>query len=400
MRILLAFLSVALVAADWPQFQGPQRDGTCPETLAPWKTVKELWKVKIGAAHASPVIANGTLYSFHRRKGADDEHDLEILAAYDPATGAMKWEKTTERPKFESGFGAGPQGTPSVADGRVFTYGNTGLLTARDAKTGDLLWSVDTLKDFSAKNLRFGVSVSPLVVGKRVIVMVGAKDAGIVAFDVATGKVDWKATSDPGSYSSPIAHGDTLTFLTGSHLRALSADGRELWNFPFKDRANESSTMPVVIGDTVIGSSITRGTVALMVKDGKAEQVWENKALACFFSTPVVVDKHLYMINGVTGNKAITDAAVNLRCVELATGKMLWEKEKVGSFHAAIVKMKDNTLLLLDDKGHLSLVKPNPEKYEELAKTKVCGITWSSPAVVDGVVYIRDNTHLYALKPE
>ncbi|CAN5486445.1 PQQ-like beta-propeller repeat protein [soil metagenome] len=398
MRILFAITALWFVAADWPQFQGPQRDGTSSETITAWKDApKELWKVAIGEAHSSPVVASGIVYAFYRTPGKDDDSDLEVLAAFDAVTGTKKWEKSTTRVAYKTIFGSGPQGTPTVSDGRIFTYGNSGILTARDAATGDLQWTIDTLKDFSAKNLFFGISTSPLVIDKKVIVTVGGKGAGIVAFDIDTGKVAWQATDDPTSYSSPIAHGKQITFLTGSHLRGLNTGGKELWSFPFKDRANESSTMPVVLGDTVIGSSITRGSVSLTIKDGKATQTWDNKALTCFFSTPVVVDKHLYMINGVKGNKSAFDAAVNLRCVELATGKMIWEKPSVGRYHAALVKLKDNTLLMHDDNGYLSLIASNPKEYQELARTKVCGPTWASPAVVDGVVYLRDNKNLIAL---
>ena len=98
-----------------------------------------------------------------------------------------------------------PAGTPAVSGGKVFTFGGTGILACWDAKTGDIVWKVDTLKEFKAKNLFFGISTSPIVVGDKVVVMVGGKGAGVVAFDKATGKPAWQATDDPASYASPVA---------------------------------------------------------------------------------------------------------------------------------------------------------------------------------------------------
>lgn len=401
MRTALIFLSLSLLAADWPQFLGPNRDSITKEKIAPWKeTPKVVWSHAVGEAHSSPVIANGIVYAFYRKKGLDDANDAEVLAAFDAATGKEKWEKELIRPKFATPFGAGPQGTPTVAQDMVFTLGNSGHLTARKAATGDLAWTNDTLKEFNAKNLVFGVSTSPIVVGRTVITMVGGKGAGIVAFDITTGKVVWKSTDDPASYSSPIAYGDgtKLAFLTGSHLRGLTADGRELWSYPFRDRANESSTMPVIEKEWLVASSITRGSVGLKLNGNVVEKAWQNDKLTCFFSTPVVMGKHLYMINGVTGNQAILDASVSLRCVELESGKMLWEKPKVGYYHAALVRTGDDRLLMLDDKGYLTLIENNPREYQELARSKVCGKTWAHHAVVDGKVYLRDSNKLICLE--
>ncbi len=399
MRIASALIAFSFVAADWPQFLGPNRDSVSKSSVEAWADApKVLWKQAVGEAHSSPVVANGLVYAFYRQAGKDDDSDLEVLAAFDATTGARKWEKSLTRKKYATLFGSGPQGTPTVADSRVFTYGNSGILTARNATNGDLLWSIDTLKEFNAKNLVFGIATSPIVVGKTVIAMVGGKDAGIVAFDVATGKPVWQATSDPTSYSSPILHEGQLIFLTGSHLRGLTVAGKEVWAYPFKDRANESSTMPVKIKDGVLGSSITRGSVALTITGAKVKPMWENKTLTCFFSTPIVVDQHVFMINGVTGNTSLFDAAVNLRCVELATGTVLWDNAKVGRYHAAMVRTANDKMLMLDDNGFLTLFALDAGKYRELARSKVCEQTWAHPALVDDKVYLRDHKTLYCLE--
>jgi hypothetical protein len=284
----------------------------------------------------------------------------------------------------------------------VYTFGGTGILACWDAKTGDVAWKVDVLKDFKASNLFFGVSTSPIMLGDdKVAVMVGGKGAGVVAFDAKTGKPVWQATDDAASYASPILVDKQLVFLTGANLLGLSLTGEKLWSVPFKDRLNESSTTPVAIGDVIIGSSVTAGTIAVRVseKEGKysTEKVWDKKALTCYFSTPVVVGDYLYMVNGAA---SLQNATITLRCVEAKTGNVAWEKKNVGRYHAAILRCGPagkERLLMLDDNGYLSLFEADPKEYKELAKSKVCGTTWAHPALVDRNLYLRDEKELICI---
>src|SRR5262249_35573879 len=186
-----------------------------------------------------------------------------------------------------------------------------------------LLWRVDALKEFGAKNLYFGASCSPLVEGKHVIVQVGAKGAGIVAFDTDTGKVAWKNLDDTASYSSPIIFGEgkerQVVFLTGQSVVALSpSDGTRLWHYPFVDKLFESSSTPVKTGDLLMASSITLGSVGLGLskdKPGVVEQ-WKQPALTCYFATPVAVGRdHLYVVTG-SNPLAFKKAEAHLWCIE------------------------------------------------------------------------------------
>ena len=394
--LTLALSLTVASAADWPQFLGPTRDNVSPETVAPWAgDLKPLWTQPVGDSHSSPVVAGGRVYAFYQPKGKN----ADALAAFDAATGKRVWEKSYDREKFSPMFGNGPRATPVVAGGRVFTLGGTGILAAWDAKTGELQWKVEALKDFKAPNLFFGTSTSPLVEGDTVVVNVGGKGAGVVAFGASSGKPVWKATDDAASYASPIAIGDgadrQLVFLTGANILSLSPLGEKRWAFPFKDLLNESSTTPLKIDDRIFGSSVTAGSVMLkmVTKDGKpaVEQVWKKPELTCYFSTPVVAGKHLYMVNGALSFK---DPSITLRCVEVETGKVTWEKKKVGKYHAAILRTGDGKLLMLDDFGNLSLFEADPTGYKELAKSKVCGPTWAHPALVGGKLYLRDETDL------
>lgn len=383
-------------AADWPQFLGPHRDGSTSEVVEPWTgSLKPAWTAPVGEAHSSPVVANGLVYAFYQPAG----RNADALAAFDAATGERKWEVSYDRPEFKPPFGNGPRSTPAVGGGRVFTLGGTGILAAWDARSGRLLWKVDTLAQFRASNLFFGVSTSPILIdGDRVVVMVGGKGAGLVAFDTQTGRTVWQATDDPASYSSPVRRGEQLIVLTGANLLGVSTGGEPLWAVPFKDKLNESSTTPVVAGDIVLGSSVTAGALAVRLTrtDGRytAEPLWRNDKLSCYFSTPVVVGEFVYMVNAAG---PLLKPTIVLRCVELKTGRVRWEQKLTARYHAAAVRCGpagQERLLLLDDTGNLSLVQPDPDAYRELARAKVCGETWAHPAVVDGKVYLRDEKRL------
>jgi outer membrane protein assembly factor BamB len=399
----LFLVSTMATAADWPQWLGPTRDGVSTEKVAPWKEApRVLWRQPVGEGHSSPVVAAGKVFVHAKVKGKEQEE----LLAFDAKEGKPLWHTPYDRDKFESIFGNGPRATPAVAGGKVYTFGVTGILSCFEAEGGKQLWQEDTLKKFKAANLTFGVSCSPLIEGDLVLVDVGGKGASIVAFNKDKGDVAWKTGDDPASYSSPIAFGQgkerQVVFLTQQGLIGLApADGSVFWKFPLVDKLSESSTTPVRLGDLLVGSSVTYGSVGLKLetKDGKpaASEAWKNGALTCYFSTPVVVGKdHLYM---VTGN-IIPPASVTLRCVDAKTGKELWNKPKVGKYHAALIRTADDKLLMLDDSGNLMLLEPNAKEYKELcrAKVAVAGELWAHPALSDGKLYVRDGKELICLQ--
>ena len=327
---LVLAIAFTLNAADWPQFLGPKRDSTTPEEVSPWTgDLKPLWKMPVGEAHSSPVVVDGIVYILRSRKGL-----TPMSLGFRCQNGRTEVEKRVRPAAVQTAVGNGPRSTPVVSGGKVFTFGGTGILACWNAKTGDVAWKVDTLKEFKTNNLFFGISTSPIMVNKdTVAVMVGGKGAGVVAFDVNSGKTVWQATDDPASYASPVLVNKQLVFLTGANLLGLSLTGEKLWSVPFKDSLNESSTTPVVLGDVVVGSSVTAGTIAVRVseKEGKfsTEKVWDKKSLTCYFSTPVAAGDYLYMVNGAASLSR--NATITLRCVEAKTGNVAWEKKTSGS---------------------------------------------------------------------
>lgn len=377
-------------ASDWPQFLGPYRDGALPNASLPdtWPASGPpvVWQRKVGQGFAGPVVSGGKLVLFHR------VGDRETVECLDAATGNPLWSAdypTAYRDDF--GFDEGPRATPTVAGGRVYTFGAEGVLSCWDLADGRNMWRVDTKAQFAAGKGYFGLACSPLVEGDAVIVNLGGGNgAGVVAFDRSTGKLLWKATDDEASYSSPVAatvNGRRYAFVfTRAGLVALDPPtGKVYWQFPWRSTMNASvnATTPLVIGDRVfLSASYETGAVVLQVKETGPEKVWSNdESLSCHYATPVHHDGFLY---GYHGRQ---EQGPSLRCVELSSGKVRWSADDFG---AGSVLLAGDKLLLLTEKGQLILAPATPDGFKPTARAQILGFdTRAYPALAGGRLYAR-----------
>jgi outer membrane protein assembly factor BamB len=162
--VLLLLAAPLVLAGDWPQWLGARRDGTTTEKIPVWKeTPKQVWSEPAGEGYSVPVVADGRVFVHARVAGKQAEE----LFALDAKTGKELWRKSYARAPFNSFLNTGPQATPCVVEGKVYTYGITGVLTCFDAKTGDQVWQQDVFKKLDVKLPRFGVTCSPLVQRRR-----------------------------------------------------------------------------------------------------------------------------------------------------------------------------------------------------------------------------------------
>ena len=189
-------------APDWPQWRGPRRDGTLTSFVEPkvWpETLTQRWKITVGEGYSTPIVVANRVYQFSRQQ------ENEVMRAVDAASGKVIWEKTYAAP-FEmlsatKRHGPGPKSTPTYADGRLFTFGMSSIITAWDAASGKELWR----KPAGPLQPQFHTAMSPLVDGGQVILHIGGdKNGALTAFDVATGAVKWEWKGDGPAYGSPI----------------------------------------------------------------------------------------------------------------------------------------------------------------------------------------------------
>jgi outer membrane protein assembly factor BamB len=406
--VLVALACTAVVrAAEWPQWLGPKRDGSTTEKVSPWKAKtppKVLWREAGGQGFSSPVVAGGRVFIHACVKDKEEE----VVVALDAVTGKQLWKDSYARPVFKSVLGNGPRATPTVAGKRLYAIGVNGLLSCYEVEKGKRLWQVDLYKQLKADLPSFAVCCSPLVIGNRVIVSVGGKGRCVVALHVDTGKVQWQALDDAASTSSPVlfAGGERLrgatpdvVFMTPLRLVALDPlDGTLRWEHAMVFQPRGTSPTPVAVGDKMVASTQAHGAVAVRVgKKGDkpaAEAAWQNKEAKSYFSSGVPAGDLLFLVTNTTGS--LPSAA--LTCLEGRTGKQLWSKEKVGYYHAGLVRTGDGKLLVLSDAGLLTLLEVDGKGAKEVARAKVCGGTLVNPALAEGRLYVRDDKEVICLR--
>ena len=387
---------VALAKGDWPQILGPNRNGiyTGPEIVPsfPRTGPPPLWIRDVGAGFSGPAVAGDRLILFHR------VNNRETVEAMDALTGKTAWTlayATSYRDDF--GFVEGPRAVPVITGGRVFTHGADGWLHGIDFATGKMLWSVDTRRVFDAPKGYFGVASSPVVDANRVLVNVGGKSGGIVAFDAATGKTLWTATSDEPSYSAPIVadinRQHTAVFFTRTGLVALDpSNGKVLYQHRWRARmaASVNAATPIVQNDQIfLSSSYGTGAVLLKVANNAVTPVWSgDESMSNHYSTSVLKDGYLY---GFDGRQEFGQA---LRCVELATGKIMWN---VDGFGAGSLLIAGDTLVITRESGELALAPASPKAFRFSARAQLLkGVVRAYPALANGRYYVRNERQLAA----
>jgi hypothetical protein len=399
---LLALLA-PLSAADWPQFLGPTRNGVSPETglVKSWpeKGPPVVWEREVGEGYSGPVVADGTLILIHRVA------DEEVVEALDATTGKPRW-KFAYPTKYSDqlGKGDGPRSTPAIAGGKVYTLGAEGMLHCLDLKGGKKVWEKSLATDYELRPSYFGVGTSPLIEGDLLLINVGARGAGIVAFDKNSGKEAWKVTEkefwkmteDEASYSSPVAAtidgARHVFFFTRTGLVDLDPkEGKVRSSKRWRARINESvnAAAPLVIDDQVfLTSSYGTGAVLLRVRKDAVEEVWQgDRSLSAHYNTPMHKDGYLY---GIDGRQ---ERGARLRCVELKSGTVKWEKE---SFGCASLILADGMLIALTEGGELVLIEPTPDGYREKSRAAVLDAKpcRAEIALADGKLYGRDGKKL------
>lgn len=380
-------------SAPWTQWRGPNRDGvgdalTLPATLP--EQLTEVWRVSVGGGYSGPLVVDGTVYQFGR------EDDREILRALSLADGSEIWSGSYEAPfTVESaarGHGAGPKSTPVYADGRVFTLGISGVLSAVNATDGSVIWRHEFAGDFPQAWPLWGASMSPIVIGDRVFAHVGGDAGGaMIAFDVATGVVVWANDEFTPGYASPIhvqiEGADVLVTQSNEHIIAVNAaDGTTLWSMPFATSAWQNAVTPLAVRGQVIFSGLDMGifSVRLAPADGAwaATESWHNDLQPLYLSSPVLVGNRVFGFTHKRRGQFV--------CLDATTGEPIWTSRGREGENAIFVVLGERVALLTDE-GRLLIIDANADVYEPLAEYEVADTpTWTHPAFTPRGVLIKD----------
>ena len=392
---LVANFSPLAVAADWPQWRGPDRTGRVPaDSPVPASLAAEpkmLWRLEIGGGFSSPVVAGGRLAYLDGREGKEVAHLL------DAKTGKELWSVPYAE-EFGDEWGPGPRSTPIIDGDRLYVQSCNGEFRCFNLADGKTIWRTSFEKDFGVKFLgsksqegtatRRGNNGSGVIDGDRLILPVGGTGASLVCFDKRTGKAIWKSQDDEAAYSSlmiaALAGVKQVVAFTAEALMGVAvADGKLLWRVPLRTNAKRHAASPVIFGDTVTVNSHTIGTLCFKItKDGdgeKATEFWANKEVKTNLGTPALVDHYLF--NQGAGKDYV--------CLDALTGAEMWRQNGFGDNVSFTIDLGKD-LLVLTDKGELVLLAADPAKFVEKGRTQVCGKTWTHPAYADGKLYVRE----------
>ncbi len=377
--------------ADWPAFRGPDRDGIIRDVQieTDWSRSPpvELWRRPIGPGWSSFAVRGDLLYTQEQR--GDDE----IVACYRVTTGEPVWRHRDAARFWEANAGAGPRGTPTLSDGRVYTFGATGILNVLDATDGAVVWSRNAASDTDAKVPGWGFSSSPLVVDDVVIVAV---EGALAAYDLATGDPRWFGPAGGDGYSSPhlLTIDGVAQILLLSKAGATSvapADGKLLWEHPWPGGTRIVQPALTADGDILVSRGNKTGMRRIAVAHGSGgwtiEERWTSFRLKPYFSDFVVHDDYAFGFDGSI-----------LACMDVEDGKRKWKGGRYGSGQLVLLADQD-LLLVLSEQGELALVRATPDQFTELARfPAIEGKAWNHPVLAGDVLLVRNGQEMAAFR--
>jgi len=413
-----------LMADDWPQWMGPNRDGVWHEKgiikSIPDAGLPVKWRVPVAGGYSGPAVANGKVYltDFLREKGElannpgerNELHGIERVHCFDANTGEELWKH--ENPcQYSISYASGPRATPTVSGGKVYALGAEGDLWCLDAESGKLIWSKNFKQEYKVETPIWGFAGHPLVDGQKLICLVGGEGSVAVAFNKETGAEIWKALSatEPG-YSPPtvIEAAGTRQLLIW-HPEALNAldpeTGKVYWSKPLQPNYGMSIMAPRKLGNFLFASGIGNVGALFELSQDKpdAKVVWRgaNKTgVYCANSTPFLEDGMIYGCCCMQGQ---------LRGVKLETGERVWESfkpttgDRRGGHGTAFIVKHASQFFLFSETGDLILANLNAQGYEELGRFHVLkptgecfgrDVVWSHPAFANQSLYARNDEEL------
>lgn len=344
-----------------------------------------MWRRPIGPGWSSFAV-NGDLIYTQEQRG-----DKELVSCYKASTGQPVWTHQDAARFFESNAGAGPRATPTLSNGRVYTFGATGILNVLDANNGSVLWSRNVAKETNTATPFWGFAGSPLVIGDLVIV---AASGQLVAYEAATGNRRWLGPAGGDSYSSPhlvtidgIAQ--VLLVKGGGMTSVAVADGKQLWEHKWPSNFMVQPALTAE-GDILLTSQ-ENGTRRIAVSHNASgwnvAERWTSNGLKPYFNDFVVHKGHAFGFDGRI-----------LACIDLNNGERKWKGGRYGNGQLMLLPDQD-LLLVLSEDGELALVGATPDQFTERAKVPaIQGKTWNHPVLAGDILLVRNAEEMAAFR--
>jgi outer membrane protein assembly factor BamB len=418
-------------ADDWPQWMGPDRDGTYRETgiidRIPDSGLPVKWRVPLAGGYGGPAVAKNRVYVMDYVVESGDvvnepqkKVDLdgkERVLCLDAMTGRTIW--TQEYPcKYKISYPGGPRCTPTIVGDLVVTLGAQGDLCVLSANDGRVVWKTSFVDDMNAPVPLWGFAGHPLVVDAMVVALVGGDGQAVVAFDLKTGAVKWKALSctDAG-YCPPVmvkAGGvDQLVIWHPEAVVSLNPKtGAAYWSIPLKPDFGMSIGRPQVQGDKMFIAGVMRTSVMLELASGKPEvkELWRSPSA-----------KSLYPgnVTNMWGDGVIfgcDHGLGSLMAIDASNGDKLWEtfepvrpdeKRKIRAGSAFITHhVPSGDYFLFGETGNLSFGAMDRKGYRAKGRMHVLepttlafgrDVVWSYPAYANRTVFMRNDKEMVAV---
>jgi outer membrane protein assembly factor BamB len=434
--------------ADWPQYLGPQRNSTSPETglLRSWPEAgpEVLWSVDVGRGYGGPVVKGGKVYLLDR-----DDDVGEKLRCFNLSDGKELWSYAYDAPG--SVMFPGSRSVPTVDGGHIYTCGHNGDLHCIDIQTHQPVWKANAWTDFGGKPPSRGggfrpgpseagsfpiwaITQNPLVHGGLLIVASQAPEAGVVAYDKLTGNIKWKTPSlgYVGYVSPSVAKIDDDEHIVmvspstnpfsrsgpdenklGKVVGIEPATGEILWEY---DKWNCHISVPSVVdaGENrllIVGGYELGATMIQVEKSDSgyvAKELFTTEEFGDQTKPPILHNGHFYAQYG-TNNRRDGLVCMNTQ------GEIMWKTKRSPSFNKGSMILVDGLILATDGEKSLYLIDPDPAEFKKLASAELLGEgggdsagiagriggrtqNWAPIALSDGKLLIRDHSQMKCVK--
>lgn len=399
---------------DWPQHLGINQDATSAEDglLEDWLDdgPPELWRHDVGLGFAGTAIYDGRAFLNDRNQAAGD-----ILRVFDLDSGKELWRFTIDAPGRVNFPGS--RSTPSVTDTHVYLSGPIGHITAVNRKTRKADWAFNIFDRYPDNNKMFGYGPSPVVVDDVLLISPTANGSPVVvAVDPQTGDTKWQSTEKINNQH--MHHTPVIRTIAGKrgiacrdrdNLFFIDIDsGKTIWSVKtYGVKSGPHVTIPPV---TVIGNKqqyvfttngYEDGSILFEVsEDAKVVEryrIFEGAQI----HPAIYFDKHLYANINDSSNLRGRNKTGGLACIDPQTGEVKWNTANEPNFNRGGLTLADGMLYAFDDDtGELMLIRPNPEKFELIAKFEAIkprgrsNHAWSPIVISDGRLVIRDQQQI------